>query len=304
MATGQDRCVPAVPKFPRLWSRRAFLAASGGLMTAAAVGWPELAFAHDDEPKGDWAALVLSSDLYAAPGEQRFAFAMAKGKTRNSFAPVKVAFVPGAISDANPVELNEDAFQPTKLYKKGLSRGRGVYVASAVFDQAGVWTALALTHEQVVPFAIDVKAEAEAPLVGAAAPRAASPTKAERLGVKPICTRRPQCPLHGDSLSEVIGAGRPVAVMFATPARCQSEYCGPVLDEMLDVRKNYDGVTFVHVDIYRNNRTTDLVPTVEEWGLPSEPWMYTIDAGGTIVGRLDGAFGKAEVVQLLDGLTA
>ena len=37
------------------------------------------------------------------------------------------------------------------------------------------------------------------------------------------------------SLAEVIGAGTPVAAMFATPALCASQYCGPVLDELLDV---------------------------------------------------------------------
>jgi hypothetical protein len=289
---------------PLSMSRRAFLAASGGLITAAAVGWPELAFAHEDEPPGEWAALVLSSDLYATPGEQRFAFVMAKGTERNSFGRVDIAFVPGALSDTDPVSLTESAFKPTRLYKQGLPRGRGVYVANAVFDQPGVWTALALTHDLVVPFAIEVKPAAGAPVVGADAPRAESPTKSDRLGVKPICTRSPRCPLHRVSLSEVIGQGKPVAVMFATPARCESEYCGPVLDEMLDVRKRYDGVTFVHVDIYRNNRTTRVVPTVEEWGLPSEPWMFTIDANGAIVGRLDGAFGKEEIVEQLDALTA
>jgi hypothetical protein len=122
--------------------------------------------------------------------------------------------------------------------------------------------------------------------------------------MRPICTRSPRCELHDISLAEVIGAGSPVAVMFATPARCASEYCGPVLDELLEVRDQYEGVTFVHADIYLNNRTTDLSPTVEAWGLPSEPWFYTIDGAGTIVGRLDGAFGREEISDLLDELAA
>ena len=74
---------------------------------------------------------------------------------------------------------------------------------------------------------------------GMAAPGAASPTTADTLGVDPICTRDPMCPLHTQSLSTVIGAGKPVAALFATPARCQSAYCAPVLDEFLDVIKGY-----------------------------------------------------------------
>ena len=85
-----------------------------------------------------------------------------------------------------------------------------------------------------------------------AAPRAASPTTADTLGVDPICTRDPACPLHTQSLSTVIGAGKPVAALFATPARCQSKYCAPVLDEFLDVIKGYgDRIVPVHTEIYQ-----------------------------------------------------
>jgi len=278
-------------------SRRAFLAASGGLVVAA-MTFPELAIAHEDEPKGPWGTLVLSSDLYASPTPQRFVFAMAKGRRRSSNGRTRVGFVPpSAQSRQATIEL-----VPAHLYRTGLPKGRGVFVVDTVFDEPGVWQAVARTHGENVPFALDVKPAAEAPVVGAAAPRAASPTKADRLSVKPICTRHPPCPLHTVSLAEVVGAGTPVAVLFATPARCQSEYCGPVLDELLDVRERYDGVTFAHVEIYLNNETTSLAPTVEAWGLPSEPWLYTIDAAGTIVGRIDGAFGRQEIVSQLDPL--
>ncbi len=76
-----------------------------------------------------------------------------------------------------------------------------------------------------------------------------------------------------------------------------------MLDALLDVRKPYeDRVTFIHVDIYENNKTTKLAPTVEAWRLPSEPWLYTVDGSGTIVGRIDGAFGRDEIVTQLDAL--
>jgi hypothetical protein len=94
--------------------------------------------------------------------------------------------------------------------------------------------------------------------------------------------------------------------MFATPALCQSQYCGPVLDELLDVMAPYQqqGVTMVHVEIYASTRGATLAPTVEAWGLPSEPWLYTIDATGVIRDRLDGAFATNEVTAALDRLTA
>jgi len=61
-------------------------------------------------------------------------------------------------------------------------------------------------------------------------------------------------------------------------------------------------VRFHHVEIYRSNRGADVAPTVAAWGLPSEPWIYTIDGDGIIRGRLDGAFGSEEIAANLDAL--
>src|SRR5262249_30995851 len=135
--------------------------------------------------------------------------------------------------------------------------------------------------------------------------RAASPTSADPLGVNPICTRSPVCPLHTVSLASVIGAGKPVAAMFATPARCQSQYCGPVLDEMLRVMPSYEGrITFVHTEIYQSLTGTALVPTLAAWRITTEPWLIGIDGAGTVKARLDGAFGGNEIKRLLDALLA
>ena len=262
--------------------------------------WPELAAAHDEpEPLGKGlSALVLSSDLYASPEPQRVVFGLGSKRGYVSGPPVRVGFAPP--DTTGEVDLTLD---PTRLYKGGLPKGRGIYVAEPVLDSPGVWPAFALVRERQIEFAIEVKEAPVAPRPGTAASREPSPTTPDPLGVKPMCTRRPQCPLHGESLSDVIGAGTPVAVLFATPARCQSEYCGPVLDTLLSLRDRYEGqITFVHVEIYLNNRTTDVAPTVAAWGLPSEPWLYTVDGGDTIVGALDGAFGRAEMVRELDNL--
>jgi hypothetical protein len=274
-------------------TRRAFLAATGGLVVAAAVGGP--AGAGRSVKNRALSPVVLSSDLYASPEPQRLAFAIYKGSTPSSSGSAKLALAPPGAT--------EGTVYATTLQKAGLPKGRGVYVADALLPTEGVWKALAITHGKRVPFAVQVNAQPIAPAVGAPAPRAASPTKADPLGVKPICTRTPPCPLHTVSLSEVVGTGRPVAVLFATPALCQSQYCGPVLDELLKIKGPYeDRVTFVHVDIYRSSTGAELSPTVEAWGLESEPWLYTVDGAGSIVGRLDGAFGGDEMTAQLDAL--
>jgi hypothetical protein len=281
---------------PPEMSRRAFLAAGGAAAAGLALTQVTPAFARTAARK-PLSPLVLSSDLYASPEPQRLAFAIAKGAQFASGAPAQVALAP-------PKAKTGTAYTTT-LHRKGLPKGRGVYVADVVLDQPGPWNAVAITLGQRVPFAIDVNPQAVAPVVGAAAPRDASPTRANTLGVKPICTRSPPCPLHSVSLSDVIGTGRPVAALFATPALCQSQYCGPVLDELLKLRAPFsDTITFVHVEIYKSNKGATLSPTVAAWGLPSEPWLYTIDGGGTIVGRIDGAFGGDEMEAQLRALAA
>jgi hypothetical protein len=274
-------------------TRRAFLATTGGLVIAAAVTGP--AGASRLLKNRSLSPVVLSSDLYASPDPQRLAFAIYKGSKPSSSGSAKLALAPPGAT--------KGTVYATTLQKAGLPKGRGVYVADALLPTEGVWKALAITGGERVPFAVQVNAQPVAPAVGAPAPRAASPTRADTLGVKPICTRKPPCPLHTVSLSEVIGTGRPVAVLFATPALCQSQYCGPVLDELLKIKGPYeDRVTFVHVEIYRSSTGAELAPTVEAWGLESEPWLYTVDGAGSIVGRLDGAFGGDEMTAQLDAL--
>ena len=280
-------------------SRRGFLAGTAGLALAAATA-PALA-----GPAGALlnvkntaiSPLVLATDLYASPNPQRFVFAIARGSKYASFGPAQVAFAPPGVTQADVLDTN--------LYKDGLPKGRGIYVVDTVFPVAGNYKAAAIVGGKRVPFAIAVKGAAEAPIVGAAAPHAPSPTPSNPMGVNPICTRTPACPLHDVSLSDVIGTGKPVAAMFATPALCQSQYCGPVLDELLELKDAYaDKITMVHIEIYTSNRGATQAPTVAAWNLPGEPFFFAIDGSGVIKTRLDGAIARSEIKAALDGLVA
>jgi hypothetical protein len=283
-----------VPDLPM--SRRSFLVAAGGLVTLAACGGGSATRARRSAPQAKGlSAGLLATDLYASPQPQRFAFALRKGAEFASGPPARIAFQPpnGTLS----------TFQDTVLHANGLPENRGVYTAPVVLATAGTWGAAVEVNGKAAPIAFMVAATTDVPIPGTPAPRAASPTHADTLGVDPICTRVPECPLHTVSLDTVIGAGKPVAVMFATPARCQSRYCGPVLDDLLTITGAYaDRITFVHVEIYKSDTGTELVPTVDAWHLASEPWLFGVNAQGTVVSRLDGAFGSDEMKTLLDAL--
>jgi hypothetical protein len=295
--------MPPEALFDRALTRRALLRAGlgAGMATAGAVLVPSMhgaAFAAD---RPSIQATSFASDLYASPDAQRFSLILLRptsSEIRTDVAgpPVEVRFkAPGG--DWGP-------YVKLRLDREGLPKRRGIYRTDAVFDAAGNWKVRAKIGGKVAnTFPQKVAATAAAPVPGQAAPRAASPTVNDSLGVNPICTRDPQCPLHTVSLSDAIGSGTAVAVLFATPALCTSQYCGPVLDEMLKVMDPYrDRVTFVHVDIYKGTSATIVSPTVEAWNLPSEPWLFGIDGAGTVTARLDTAFGKTEMVSLFDGL--
>jgi hypothetical protein len=284
--------MPTEPAGATLPTRRAFLAGAGAVALGLALG-ADVA----EAAKSRVSPLVLSGDLYARAGTQRVAFGVAKGNRFIGGAPVEVRFRTGR-QPFGP-------YLPAAFDQAGLPKGRGIYVVTPELATAGVWEAQMRMKGERKRFAIQVNQASESPVVGAAAPRAASPTLTNPLGVDPICTRPTRCPLHDVSLSDVIGTGVPVAAMFATPARCQSQLCGPVLDEMLEVMGPYQAkVRFVHVDIYQSARGTALSPTVTAWNLPTEPWMFGIDGAGVIRGRLDGGFGGQEMKTLLDALVA
>jgi hypothetical protein len=277
-------------------TRRAFLAAGGGMLAAAAAGRPEVAFAGDAGL--EWGLLTI--DPYASPNPQRFGFALQTRKGGFASGPkAEIAFAFGG--RAKP----KGPYSRAALHAKGLPKKRGIYTVEAVFPRPGPWRATVRVNGQRITHAFQVQDQAQAPAPGTPAPRVPTPTLTDAMGVDPICTRNPPCSLHQQSLSEVIGGGRPVAVMFATPALCESRYCGPVLDDLLTLVDQFqDRVTFVHVEIYTSLDGRDTLPAVDAWGLPGEPFLFGVDATGNVVARLDGAFGHDEQRRLLQRLVS
>lgn len=280
-------------------SRRAFLGASGGLLLAATAAGAVPAAALTGSGKKR-AALFIGQDVYASPAPQRVAFVLARGLNFVSGPPAEIAF---GLLEGKRAKLG--GFEPTTLHSRGLAKGRGIYTVEATLPEAGNYVGFVRVGGERLSLAFEVQAQSVAPPVGAPAIKTPSPTPTATLDVDPICTRSPECPLHDASIDTLIGNGKPLALMFATPARCQTRFCGPVLNDLLRLRDKYaDKVNFAHVEIYRDTRSTKLVPTVEAWNLPGEPWLFGIDSGGTVVSRLDSAFARDEQDGLLQGLIA
>jgi hypothetical protein len=143
------------------------------------------------------------------------------------------------------------------------------------------------------------------PGVGDPAPRTNTPTEASVGGnLEAIDTRVPPSSMHEVNFADVVGK-KPVILLFATPALCQSRVCGPVVDIAEQVKAKHEGeAEFIHMEIFNNNNVEQgYRPQVREWNLPTEPWLFAIDRSGKIAARIEGAFSARELERALKKAT-
>jgi hypothetical protein len=174
------------------------------------------------------------------------------------------------------------------------------YEALTTFDKPGVHRALVVSDlgdrkiAATLDFEVKTARADRIPDVGEPAPKVRTDTLASLKGDETLLsTRDPAAPeLHKDVFADVAGE-KPVALLFATPALCQSRVCGPVVDEALQLKAKYgDRVTFIHQEVFRgNDPNKGLRAPLERFHLRTEPWLFTVKADGTIAARLEGSFG-------------
>jgi len=293
-------------------SRRAFLAAGGSALLLAACGGSSAKESGAKAGAGEAGAKGLSAfrmeiEPYVSETPQRLAFILADNKTQEpSSGPateVRIAPPGGSFGPA----------MPATLHTEGLPEGRGVYVVEPILTVAGNWRGTVTIEGQAdAELAFPVSANPDTPMIGETGPVVASPTTANPLGTDPLCTRTDDqnepapCAFHQSSLDQVIGRGKPVIAMFATPARCASRYCGPVLDQLIGLAPEYgDRIVPIHVEIYKDLTSNNLVTATEAWlGISGEPWIFAIDGTGKVTGRLSGAFATDEIRNLIEGSLA
>jgi hypothetical protein len=174
-----------------------------------------------------------------------------------------------------------------------------IYETTAPLAKPGKYDVLAvsLVHGKRIGAAgqITVQAAAKDPIpdVGQQAPRVATDTLSSAGGdIKKIDTRVPPDDMHGTSLKDALGK-RPVALLFATPALCQSRVCGPVVDIAEQLKRTYGSrMTFIHQEVYVDNQVSKgLRPPLQAFHLQTEPWLFVMDRTGRITARLEGSFG-------------
>ena len=186
---------------------------------------------------------------------------------------------------------------------------RGVYVAHVTFDQAGEWTAVLEPEEgprtRDTPFFID--AEPSTPEVGEPAPASVTPTSGDLDLAELTTDPAPDPGLYEVSVDEAVTNGTPALITFATPAYCSTATCGPMLEQVKSLRAAMPdaGMDWIQVEVYdltQGNPVDHVVPAAVDWGLPSEPWIFVVDAEGVVTARLEGVVSDAELQSVVEAV--
>jgi hypothetical protein len=256
--------------------------------------------------------LAPAVSVLTPTGENRFSFGLfdrAKKQISSGAAGVYVAPVGGGPASGPYYATNaslqvKPPFQ-SQTVANDPDAARGIYVTHVPFKEPGQYEILGVVKldDRLVaadPAGVEVteKGKDPVPQVGDKAPKVVTPTVQSVGGnIASIDTRVPPATdLHQVNLADVLGK-KPVVLLFATPALCQSRVCGPVVDLEQQVKSTYKGpAQFIHMEIYNDNKVeAGFRPQVAAYGLPTEPWLFAIDKHGKIAARMEGAFSDKEL---------
>jgi hypothetical protein len=263
--------------------------------------------------------VLAPSTPVIVPGRNRFGFALFD-RGRRQIGDLEVAlYVSRGLDESvkGPYPARYETIDVKPQFESQTSAqdpdaAHAVYVAEVPFRSSGTYvvSAVARLDKNLVatsPSQTTVRASSAAPRPGDKAISVHTPTVASAHGnVKSIDTRVPPDDMHSVDLVDALKKHRPVVLLFATPALCQSRVCGPVTDVAEQVKSEFgDRVDFIHNEIYRDNDPNKGVRTqVVDWGLCSkqgksftcnEPFLFTIDRRGRVAAQLQGAFSVSEL---------
>ncbi|MGH3371844.1 MAG: hypothetical protein ACRDPR_17775 [Nocardioidaceae bacterium] len=275
-----------------------------------------------DSTRGDArvAALPANFDL-AADSPQAFLLGLIGPEQESiAYGTIELAFTytgpadrplpdprPGPTAVASFLAVSGDQLDPDTPGPRAVSpsRARGVYATEPLtFPDAGFWGVTATTQLDGNPVetsaAFEVLAEHQVPAVGDPAPRTINPVAGDPVTPAVAIDSRaqdgepiPDPELHATTIAAAQDQHRPVTVVISTPTYCTSRFCGPVTDTVSGLAARYaDHMDFVHLEVWTDFENRQINPAAAEWilrgdGDGNEPWVFVVDADGTISHRFD-----------------
>jgi hypothetical protein len=264
--------------------------------------------------------LITTSELVV--GENRFAFGLLKAGKLLEGADVKLRLYDIEGGEAKlatelkvPYQAVENVKQERSVHRHadgaehvhgGDSSVRGLYVAHLNFARAGDWGVELLVSQasgafEPIRLSVTVEEAAATPAVGSLAPRSRNLIAKDVKDLRQIDTSpRPDPRLHQVRIADAIAQGKPQLIVFATPQFCTSRMCGPVVDIVRTLLPTYGKrVAFTHQEIWQDFADKKVFPTVEEWRLITEPWIFVVDGQGIIRAKFEGLVTARELESAL-----
>jgi hypothetical protein len=258
----------------------------------------------DNGPTQDLVVASAGSDYVV--GDNRFGFAVFE-TDRTQITDAKVAIYAahgpnGKVEGPFPARVESLETEPAftaQTTSGDPDAAKAVYVTDLPLDQPGEWRLVALVGQdgafqatRMPSIVAKTPAQDKVPEAGDKAPVIHTPTVDDVADVTDIDTRVPPDDMHDVDFADVVGK-KPVALLFSTPQLCQSRVCGPVTDMELQMKSKYgDQMDFIHQEVYVDNDINKgLRPPLKAFNLPSEPWLFVVNAKGVITARLEGSIG-------------
>jgi hypothetical protein len=250
-------------------------------------------------------AQVASSNGSIGLGEQRILFALIDPETNEFLAsPDLEATVTIRDENGSPLETYPLEFLWT------IPDVRGLYAAHVDIPEAATYQATIEADSLAEAGPAGFVAFDDPPLIepGEEAPPSETRTSADFPELSVITSDpEPDPAMYESSIADAVTSGSPSVIVFATPAFCASQACGPLLDQVKALQADYEDVEFVHVEIYEDlqvDSVEDLtpVPATSEWGLPSEPWVFVVGSDGIVSAGFEGAASDEELRAAIDSV--
>jgi hypothetical protein len=269
---------------------------------------------------GTLQVLITTSELVV--GQNRFAFGLLKDHKLLDAAKVAVriydigdqtarltAEAPAlyhkleVVEQGRHVHIHPDG---TRHVHSGTTDVQGIYVAHVPFTRPGPWGLEILAQQgdgpvDVARLTVSALGVARAPTRGMPAPRSRNLIASDVSDLRTIDSSEPPDPrLHQHRIVDAIARGKPQVIVFATPRYCASRVCGPVVDVVRTLIPTYgDRVVLIHQEIWQAGSAQKFSPTVEEWNLRSEPWIFVVDGRGIIHATFEGLTTRRELEAAL-----
>jgi hypothetical protein len=250
--------------------------------------------------------LAMASSVFTTPGPSRMAFGMIAADGTPVYGPTAIYLAPTPGAPAvGPFVAPADVLLTDPRYRSKQAATTqdpfvAVYGADPEFPKRGKYAVLATTKKPDGTLTgatgqIDVSTAKADPIpgVGDKAPKVHTETLESAGGdIAKIDTRDPPSDMHKADFADVVGK-KPVALLFSTPQLCQSRVCGPVTDMELQMQSKYgDKMTFIHQEVWQDNDINKgLREPLRQFNLPTEPWLFVVNAKGVITARLEGSIG-------------